>query len=364
MVNKIFKFMTILFLIILAVYSVKKKKKEFSTAPMLAERPLLVSVYKTKIREIKNFREYLALVEPIKEAKVSTRINATVEKIYVDEGSKIKKGALLAKLDKRDISAKLNSARESLAAAEENFRYWQKEYKRDENLFGQGAISEDERDRAKNSFAQARARLGSAKQNIKFSQANLKYTRITSPYQGVVSRRFVDPGDLAVVGKPLFTVEDRSKLKFSFDIPQPDTKLLKKKQILFYKTNGKMKQTRITNIFPSMGKGRMLHLEAYLNRNEKVLVGSFIPVKVLVAQKKGVVIPKSSLCQMENQNPFVFLVKKNKLKKFPVDIGLRSDEFIAAKNLKAGEIVVKNPYLSWTKLAEGEVVKIMSGGAK
>jgi len=351
----------IFILIVLAVFFILKRKIELAHAPVFGKRPVLVSVFYSQKKDIKNFREYLARVEPINEANVSTRVSAIVEEIFVDEGSVVKKGDLLAELDKKDVLAKLNSAKQTLSAAEENFNYWQKEYNRDDNLFKEGAVSEEEKDRAKNSFAQAESKLENAKENIKFWQANLNYTEIKSPYDGVVSKRAVDAGDLTSPGKVLFTVEDRSRLKLAFDVPQEDAQFIKKDMAVIYKDKNGFKQAKIANVFPSISEGRILHIEAYLDNKEGLYVGAFVPVKVMTVQKEGVVvIPKSSVDKMPGLKPFVFIVKEGKLEKYPVVLGLSSDMFIEAKNLAAGVAVVKNPYLSWTKLAEGEPVKIMN----
>jgi len=353
--------LVIFILIILGVFFILKKRKELSKAPVFGQRPVLVSVFYSQRKGIKSFKEYLAEVEPVNQAKVSTRISAIVEKVLADESSVVKKGDLLAELDKKDISAKLNSAKESLSSAKENFNYWNKEYIRDENLFKQGAVSEEERDRAKNSFAQSKARLKNAEENITFWQANLNYADVRSPYDGIVSKRFVDAGDLTAPGKPLFTVEDRSKLKLSFDVPQEDVPFLKQGCPVFYKAKDKLKQVKITNLFPSISQGKILHIEAYLNDKSGLYVGAFVPVKALIAEKKdAVVIPKSSITKVPNLKPFVFIVKEGKLEKYPVVLGLSSDEFVETKNLIPGAAVVKNPYLSWTKLAEGEPVKIIN----
>ncbi len=351
----------IIILIVLALFFVIKRKIELSRAPVFGKNPVLVSVFYSARRDVKNLKEYLAKVEPVNQAKVSTRINAAVEKVYVDEGSIVNQGDLLAELDKKDIMAKLNSAEQALSAAQENFNYWQKEYSRDENLFEKGAISQEERDRTKNSFAQAKARLAGAEGNVKIWQDNLAYARIRSPYSGIVSKRFVDPGDLAAAGRPLFIVEDRSRLKLAFDVPQEDTGLIKKGAPVIYKGKSGVTQVKISNVFPSLGEGRVLRVEAYLKNKGGLNVGEFIPVKVLTAEKKDVVVvPQISLCKDKNLKPFVFIVKSGRLQKYPVVLGLSSAMFVEVKNLGAGIPVVKNPYLSWVKLAGGQKVKVIN----
>ena len=358
---RIKKVIVILIIIAVGALLILRKKKELSRAPAFGQRPALVAVAFSQKRTIKNFREYLATVEPINKADVSTRINAVVEKVLVDEGTPVKKGDLLVVLDKKDITAKLNSAQEQLLAAEENFSYWQKEYSREENLFKAGAISQEERDRARNSFAQAKARRQNAQQSVQFWKANLAYAEIRSPYDGIVSFRFVDPGDLAQAGKPLVTVEDRSQLKLAFDIPQKDIPLIKKGALVFYKAKRKYSSIKVTNIFPTVSAGKIIHIEAYLTSKEGLKCGEFVPVKVQVAQKdNAVVVPQSAICRIPPQKPFVFIVKNNRLKKVPVILGLASEEEVEVKNLPSGQIVVKNPYLSWVGLFAGERVKIIN----
>ena len=116
----------IIVLIVLALFFILKRKIELARAPVFGEKPILISVFYSQKRDIKSFREYLAKIEPINKANVSTRVSATVEKIFVDEGSRVEKEDLLAELDKKDFLSKLNSAREFLSSANENFNYWDK----------------------------------------------------------------------------------------------------------------------------------------------------------------------------------------------------------------------------------------------
>ena len=349
-------------IVLLALFFVVKRKIELMRAPVFGKRPILVSVFYSRKGEIERFAEYLAEVRPVRTAKISTKIPAEVQEVYVDEGSVVKKGDVLAELDKREILARLNSAKGSLSSAKENFEYWKKEYERDETLFQAGAISEEERDRAKNNFARAQANLKTAEENVNFWQAELDYVEVKSPYDGVISRRFVDPGTLATVGKPLFELEDRSVLKLVFDVPQADLSFIKKGGYLLYRSGGKWRSAKITNIFPSLNLGKTLRIESYVKPDGSLYVGEFVPVKVLVARKSDVVIiPKSAVCMGANSHPFVFVVKGNRLKRYPIVLGITSGRFVEVRNLKVGMPVVENPYLSWTKLSEGQAVKVLGG---
>ncbi len=351
--------MIFLVIIVLAVILIVKKKIELATAPVVGKQPLLVSVFYSQRRDLSVFRDYLAVVEPINKASVSTRIAAEVKDVFVDEGDEVKEGGLLAKLDDRDINAKIESAKAGLVSAKENFDYWQKEYERDEALFKAGAISEEEFDRAKVAFAKGKAALSSAEKRIDELSAQLDYLQIKSPYDGIVSKRFVDPGDMAMPGRPLFLIEDRSRLKLCFDVPQEDVGIVKKGGAVYFSVNGKEFSATITNVFPSLDNGRMVRVEVYVDPIPDLKTGEYVKLKVLTARKQDViVVPESSIVRQDGKRPYVFIVEKGRLKVFPVITGIKSKGFVEVRNLPEGVAVVKNQYLSWTRLSDGEAVKI------
>jgi len=122
-------------IILFAVFFIAKRKIELAHAPVIGQQPVLVHTVYTQKHDITEQREYLAQVRAFNQANVSARINAMVGNVLVDEGSLVKKGDVLAKLDSRDLEAKLSAAKAALLAAEENLSYWKAEYKRDEDLF-------------------------------------------------------------------------------------------------------------------------------------------------------------------------------------------------------------------------------------
>ena len=241
--------------------------------------------------------------------------------------------------------------------------YWKSEYDRDEDLFENGAISQEERDRAKNSLAQAQSRYTEAKENVDYFNAALSYAKITAPFGGVVAKRVVDPGDLATIGKILFVVNDESRMKLVFEIPQSDISLVKKGQDVSFQYKGKALHTAVSNLFPSLTNGKVMTVEAYLNEDIGLLSGEFIPVKVTVLAKKDVtVIPKASVIFTKTGSPLVFMVQEGKLKKFSIETGIITEDQVEVKNIQSGQAVVKGSYLSAGALSDGQAVQL--GGRK
>lgn len=103
----------------------------------------------------------------------------------------------------------------------------------------------------------------------------------------------------------------------------------------------------------------MLRVESYLVDND-LKVGAYIPVKLTLQKEENIIIvPFSAICKTDGQKPYVFMVKDKKLKSIPVKLGIVGDKFVEVKNIKESTLVVKDPFLSWVKLADGESVKII-----
>jgi multidrug efflux pump subunit AcrA (membrane-fusion protein) len=220
-----------------------------------------------------------AVVFPFEQATVAPKISSPIKKFYVQRGSRVKKGQLLAELENRDLSAAAESSKGDLDLAEANyvttvssslpqqiqkaeleavaakssFEAQQKVYESRKELFQQGAIPRKDLDSAEVAFLQARSqneqaqkqladlqRVGkeqalksaqgsrlSAEGHMRAAQALLSYSQITSPIDGVVTDRPLFEGDLATANQPILTVMNTSRLIAKAHIPQPEAAVLK-----------------------------------------------------------------------------------------------------------------------------------------
>jgi RND family efflux transporter MFP subunit len=157
-----------------------------------AERPVteeVVGSVRTRIRSVI-------------EAKVSGRIS----ELPVTLGQKVQSGDLLAKIDAREIQARLEQAEAQNDQAA-------RELERARTLAEKQVASKQELD-----AAESRARVAEAA--LREARAMLGYVNVTAPFDGVVSRRLAEVGDLAAPGKPLLEIEDRGELRFEADVPE------------------------------------------------------------------------------------------------------------------------------------------------
>lgn len=156
-----------------------------------------------------------------KRAEISTKIAGRVKAVYVKEGDFVNLGKLLVKLDGEEIEAQVSSmeyqilqAEQSLRSALANYEAVKKTYDRYFTLHREGAVTQQEFDQISAQYESAKAQVEQAKAGIKAVQqqkraimSNLKYTSLTAPFSGYVVSKNVDPGDLALPGRPLLTLE-------------------------------------------------------------------------------------------------------------------------------------------------------------
>lgn len=221
-----------------------------------------------------------AVLAPIAQAAISPKITAPVKKFYVQRGSKVKAGELLATLENSDLQAAVTDnqgafdaadatyqtdvkaqvpedyqkAQLDLAQAEANLKLNQSIVASRQKLFDEGAISGRDLDTSKAGLVQAQAaydaaakhlagmqqvsreaalkaakgQLESARGKYQGSEAQLSYSEIRSPISGVVTDRPLYAGETAASGNPLITVMDTSALLAKIHLAQPQAQMLQK----------------------------------------------------------------------------------------------------------------------------------------
>ncbi|MFO7860072.1 MAG: efflux RND transporter periplasmic adaptor subunit [Desulfosalsimonas sp.] len=370
------------------IFLVKQKKKELGQTPAYGARPRPVTVAVTEKGDLTLEKDYLAVVEPFHEARVSARVTAAVEDIRVDEGDRVKAGEVLAELEAEEVEiavdvlssrieqtrAELSGSRATVEALKESHQFWQAEKKRALNLVEKGAISESEAQQTAEKAADVRGKLTAAQEKsvaiekqidaLKKQKAELRtrrgYYTIKSPFDGIVTQRLADPGDMAAPSKNLFTVQDQSRLKIAFDVPQKDLPEVQQGQTAAFQVKGDMQKAEIRLMEPAMDKAKMMRAEIWPEATGAagLVPGSYLPVAVIVENLKDVVlIPASALIEGPQGRTHVFTVKDNTLSANPVQLLGRAADRAAVKGIDADTQVVKNTYLGWAGLSSGEKVE-------
>lgn len=153
-------------------------------------------------------------IEPVTSVTVGTQVSGIVSKLYVDYNSVVKKGQVIAELDKTNLVSQLNASKATLASAQSKLNYESANFKRYATLYKKGLVSADEYENAQLTYKQAKDQVATAKEDVQRAQTNLGYATITSPIDGVVLSKSVEEGQTVAASfstPELFTIAQNLK---------------------------------------------------------------------------------------------------------------------------------------------------------
>ncbi|BBO69296.1 secretion protein HlyD [Desulfosarcina alkanivorans] len=194
-----------------------------------------------EVRETDQVYEAVGTVRPRTETRIEARVTGQVLDVRVSPGDPVTKGQLLVSLDSRQMTSRLNQARQALKTAEAGreqarhllegaragFKQARANYDRVRRYFDSQAATAQDLEQAESTFRQAEAGVKRAEEGLAAAKAgilqaravvdestiSIEYTRILAPEDGVVLKRFVEPGDLALPGKPLLALRTSGAMR-------------------------------------------------------------------------------------------------------------------------------------------------------
>ncbi len=173
--------------------------------PVDVEPPDPVDVVVTAAWRAGADRSFSGRIESVDRADVATRVSGIVRSIPVDVGDRVRTGDVVLTLDDRDLVARIQAAEATVELADQSWG-------RVSRLEAEGAAARQELDAATAALAQARAALVEAR-------AQAAYARVRAPFDGVVTQRSVDVGDLAVPGRALLRLQSVEQVFVAADLP-------------------------------------------------------------------------------------------------------------------------------------------------
>lgn len=179
-------------------------------------------------------------IEAVKTVTVGTQVSGIIDKLYVDYNSVVKKGQVIAELDKQNLQSQLNSSKAALSQAQANLTsamsdlaYQKANYQRYRTLYNKGLIAANDYEQARLSWqtaaatvAERRDAVASAREEVNRAQTNLSYAVITSPIDGVVISKSVEEGQTVAASystPTLFTIaKDLKDMRVIADVDEAD----------------------------------------------------------------------------------------------------------------------------------------------
>jgi RND family efflux transporter MFP subunit len=288
-----------------------------------------VSAVMVERHEHQAFEEVVGSVQSRQRAEIGPKISARVEAIDVVPGSVVSQGELLVRLDDREIQARLDQASATLEQAENDLR-------RFTGLLEQESVTQAEFD-----SVQARARVARAAKVE--AETMLAYTRITAPFDGVITHKRAEVGDLAQPGRALVVLEDPDALRLDADVPEalitavePGAELLVTVASLPTPIPG-----RVSEIAPAADpQSRTFRVKLDLPASEALRLGQFGRVAVPVAGSTALTVPSGAVV-VRGQMEIVFVVEADKARLRLVKTGKRlGDRVELLSGIDLGEQVI------------------------
>ena len=238
--------------------------------------------------------------------EVGTQVSGIVEKLYVDYNSHVKKGDLLAELDRSTLQEQVNQAQANLSNAQSSLTLAEQNYQRIKALYDNKAATQASFEEASNQYIQAKNMVTTAKSDLQRTQVNLSYSRIYSPIDGIVLSKSVEQGQTVASSfstPTIFTIANNLlQMQVEADVDEADIGQVKEGQTVTFTVDaypndvfsGTVKQIRLEPKVTSNVVTYTVIIDAP-NPEEKLMPGMTASVSIIIEKESGVTIPMESL---------------------------------------------------------------------
>lgn len=172
---------------------------------VVEEAPTTVIVKPAKIDYLADYEEFNGRTDAVLSVNVLARVGGYLDKVFFVDGTEIKKGDPLFRIDRRPFIAEVNRARANVQRSEAHLARLEADYHRAKSLYERKNLSREEFDRVEGDHAEALALLGSAKASLDLAELELSFTSVTAPLTGRLSRRMMDPGNFVRANETILT---------------------------------------------------------------------------------------------------------------------------------------------------------------
>ncbi len=347
---------------------IQHKKQELARAEPPAMLPLAVRTDVVREGRLGESRRYLGVLQAKTIVQLSPRITAQITGIRVREGETVKKGEVLAVLDARIQDTKIRSLKAQIGAAKTSLYTTQGIYDRDLELYEQKALSKEALDRSQAALAAAKARVIELENALESARVERSYTRLAAPFDALVTKRLMEPGDTALAGRPVLTLEALdSGYTLVVHVPQAVFPRLQTNMPVKILAPAQGKEAaaleaRISRLYPAgSSEGDPLPVcEIDLDTRPFTLpTGSSLHVRITVREESGLVLPARSLLEQAYAPTLVFaLDRENQIRPVPVKVLVRNPDLVCVEGeLTPGTRVVTAGEDVLLRLHEGQKVR-------
>lgn len=368
--KSVFILIVIVLVVAGALFVIRKKREIAHLAPPRMVPPA-VQVVPVKQGTLEVTAHYLGTIVPFVRSDLSARISGNILTINKREGDPVRKGELLVTIDARElqdrivaVNSELLATRQKLAGAKSAYETQNAVYGRDQTLYKSGAISREALERSRAALDGTRSVVDAYNESLKGLAMNTNvartqagYARIYAPFAGVVSKRWNEPGDLAVPGKPILTVDKSAPFKVLAQVPQEELAPLRAGTRV-YLTNGDQRlSARVNRIYPALGKNMLATVEVLSQKAPfRLPADATVGVDLVARTATGLIVPDQAVVK-NGQQAFIYVVTGSTVHLRPVTLsGTGNGTAAVTGNLHPGEQVAVGQENRLLTLVEGAAV--------
>ncbi len=328
-----------------------------------------LETFQVQTREITNYYQAVGSIRPWHEPSIEALVQARIQEVLVQPGDRAQPGELLIRLDDREFKSRLNQARHDLEAnqaalsrireeiseARAALEEAEPEFQRLKKLYEQDVATQQELDRAKSAYFQARARHEQAlislqearatqeslREKIRELEIKLEYTEIRAPGKAEVVKTKVEPGDTAAPGKTLLRVQTRHLLRMEALVPERVITHINMDQQIRLRVDAldKSLEGKVREIEPAADPaGRNFLVKVAIDhQNPDLYPGMFARMHVPVEKEKMILVPEDAIRRI-GQLPTVHVIRDQETRTRHVRLGREIDGYLEVlSGLEPGE---------------------------
>jgi len=316
-----------------------------------------------------------------RQAVVSAKIQGRLEDLRVEEGSEVRKGDILARLESFDFEASVNRARAAVQRAEADLAEQERLLRVAEKLTAEKILAADERDAAQSRVRIAQAQLAQQEADLAFVQAQMQNTIIRAPFDGVVIKKMAEVGEsvapippgvnISTASGAIVALADLATLEVEADVAEANVAKVGKGQpaeVTVEAIPDRRYEAVLRQVIPTADrtKATVMVKVTILDKDQDLKPEMSAKVTFLEPEAKTddvapeeavavVLVPRTAVVSRGGSS-IVFLVREGKVQARPVVLGTaRKGQVIVKDGLAGGETLVADPP---DGLADGDAVRI------
>ena len=373
MKRKLLFAITAILLIGAGYFVVISKKQSLAALPKPQISLPTVQTAQVAKGEFEATSHYLGSIEPFTKTDLSARITGNILSISKREGDTVRRGEVVIVIDDREmvdrsvaVNAEFLSTQQKLAGAVSAYQTQKSIHERDTVLHTAGAISREALERSQAALDGARATVEAYRESIKglsmnssIARTQAGYARVTAPFSGVVTRRLSEPGDMAVPGKPILTIEKISQYKVLAQVPQEELAGVRPGTKVVLNNGGRSIPAKVNRVYPSLGKNMLATVEVLTDSAPFELPSSStVGFDIVTRKVEGLIVPAQAIVKT-GQGSFVYQVNDGAVHIIPVKLlGMGNGSAAISGAIEAGAQVAVGQENKLLTYMEGSKIRV------